>query len=112
VGTTKLIADLHRQALVAVDRNALRSLVAAADVLREDDTCVAGWIRVLAVEGLILVQEETPDGDVLVRRMPSRQDAESFVEYRMASYERMWDGCGCRIDYLAEWQGDTSDATS
>ncbi len=27
--------------------------------------------------------------------------ARRFVEDRMETYERMWDGCGCRIDYHA-----------
>ena len=24
-----------------------------------------------------------------------------FVDDRLAAYERMWDGCGCKIDYFA-----------
>jgi hypothetical protein len=102
VSTEKLVADLLRRGVVAVDRDTLRELIDAADVLREDDTHVAGWIRVLAVGDSILVQEETPKGEVLVRRMPSRDSAERFVDLRMQSYERMWDGCGCKVDYFAE----------
>lgn len=106
MSTEKLVADLHHSPVVAIDRDTLRELIDAADVLREDDTHLAGWIRVLAVGGSILVQEETPKGELLVRRMASRESADSFVDLRMQSYERMWDGCGCKVDYYAEWSSE------
>jgi len=107
VSTEKLVADLHHRGLVAIDRGTLLELIDAADVLREDDTHLAGWIRILAVGDSILVQEETPKGEVLVRRMPSRESADSFVDLRIQSYERMWDGCGCKVDYYAEWSDES-----
>lgn len=102
-----LIVGLHHNPLVTIDRNTLRELIDAAEVLREDDTHLAGWIRILAVGDSILVQEETPKGEVLVRRMPSRESAERFVGLRIQSYERMWDGCGCKVDYYAEWSDES-----
>ena len=53
----------------------------------------------LSVDGHIVIQEETPNGEVLLRRLDSRASAEQFVEGWLADYERMWDGCGCKIDY-------------
>jgi hypothetical protein len=102
VSIDDLIVGLHHSGLIAIDRDTLRELIDAAELLREDDTHLAGWIRVLALGGSILVQEETPKGEVLVRRMPSRDSAERFVDLRMQSYERMWNGCGCKVDYHAE----------
>jgi len=102
VSTEQLMADLRTRSLATIDRDTLSSLLDAAEVLRETDTCLAGWIRVIEIGGSVLVQEETPKGEVLVRRMASRESAERFVDLRMQSYERMWGGCGCRIDYLAE----------
>jgi hypothetical protein len=46
-----------------------------------------------------MVQEETPDRVVLTRRMATREAAEAFVNDRLEIYERMWDGCGCKINY-------------
>ena len=69
-------------------------LLETAEVLRQDNTCVAGWIRVLSFDGVILVQEETPDGNALARRMPSIEDANDFVDDRLGSLRtdvgRMW----------------------
>ena len=95
----ELIAHIEDIAIVALDADALPELLESADVVREDDTCVAGWIRILGISDHFVVQEQTPDGDILVRRLVSREAAEHFVEDRLNDYERMWDGCGCTIDY-------------
>lgn len=96
----ELVAKLQSPAPLPIDRETLIEILEAAEVLRQDDTCVAGWIRILSVDGVILVQEETPDGNALARRMPSIEDANDFVNDRLGSYERMWDGCGCKINYF------------
>jgi len=96
----ELVTKLQTQAPIPVDREILVGLLETAEVLRQDNTCVAGWIRVLSVDGVILVQEETPDGNALARRMLSIEDANDFVNDRLASYEGMWDGCGCKINYF------------
>jgi hypothetical protein len=96
----EFVAKLQSQAPIPVDRDILVGLLETADVLRQDNTCVAGWIRILSVDGAILVQEETPDGNALARRMPSIEDANKFVDDRLGTYERMWDGCGCKINYF------------
>ena len=96
----EMIAELHRWALISVDRDALKGLLDAAEIIRQDDTLVSGWIRILSVDGVVAVQEEIPNGNVLIRWMPSLEEANRFVEHRLGSYERMWDGCGCRIDYF------------
>jgi len=95
----ELVAKIKQQAIIALDGEALPVLLEAAEVIRADDTCVAGWIRILRINDHFAVQEQTPDGEVLVRRLISREAAERFVEDRLTDYERMWDGCGCKIDY-------------
>jgi hypothetical protein len=96
----EIVARLQSQAPLPIDHTTLVDLLEAAEVLRQDDTCISGWIRILSVHAAILVQEETPDRNALVRRMPTIEDAESFVNDRLATYERMWDGCGCKVDYF------------
>ncbi len=95
----ELVAQFEERAIIALDGEALPVLLEAADVIRADDTCVAGWIRILRINDHFAVQEQTPDGEILVRRLISREAAERFVEDRLNDYERMWDGCGCKIDY-------------
>jgi len=95
----ELVAQFEEWAVIALDGEALAELLEAAEVIRADDTCVAGWIRVLLINDHFAVQEQTPDGEILVRRLISREAVERFVEDRLNDYERMWDGCGCKIDY-------------
>ncbi len=94
-----MVEELRARALVVFDDVDLPVLLEASEIQRDVDTCLAGRIRILAVDGLTLVQEQTPEGDVLVRRVDTREAAEAFVEDRLATYERMWDGCGCKVDY-------------
>ncbi|MDX2437435.1 MAG: hypothetical protein QNL88_10335 [Acidobacteriota bacterium] len=97
----ELIAQIEKLGIIALDGVALPELLEKVEAVRADDTCVAGWIRILRINDYFTVQEQTPGGDVLVRRMVSREAAERFVEDRLNDYERMWDGCGCKIDYNA-----------
>ncbi len=89
------------KAIVAIGSEELEDLLGSAETVRESDTGISGSIRVLIVAGTAVVQEQTSAGELLLRRMPSTEDAKRFVEQRVAAYERMWDGCGCKIDYGA-----------
>lgn len=100
----ELREQIEKQAIIALDGEALSELLEAAEVVRADDTCVAGWIRILEIEGLYAVQEQTSEGEVLIRNLNSREAAERFIENRLTDYERMWDGCGCKIDYHGEFE--------
>ena len=77
----------------------LAGLLEAAELVREEDTCISGMIRIILLRNTVLVQEETPDREIVVRIRPTREAAEEFVDRRLETYERMWDGCGCKVDY-------------
>jgi len=95
----ELEEQIEQPAIIAIDGEALPDLLESTEVIRAVDTCVAGWIRILRIKGHFVVQEQTPEHEVLVRRLNSWESAERFVEDRLGDYERMWDGCGCKIDY-------------
>lgn len=75
-----------------------------ADTIRAD-TCLAGWIRILSLDGRIVVQEETPDRESILQRLDSMSAAAAFVDRGLADYERMWNGCGYKIDYFERAPG-------
>jgi sporulation-control protein spo0M len=99
VDARELIQRLDERAVVEIDRDELEVLLEVCETARAVDTGLAGWIRILFHDGEIVVQEETPERTVLVRRFDSAEEAEEFVERRLADYDRMWNGCGCKIDY-------------
>ena len=70
----------------------LDRLRASGETMRDDNTSVAGRIRILSLDGMFVVQEKTPQRRILVRVMPSLERAQSFVDDRLATYDKMWDG--------------------
>jgi hypothetical protein len=96
-----IVREVSKNAVVKIDCDELAVVLENAEVIRAEDTALAGWIRILSLDGQIVVQEETPEHDVLVRKLVSIDAAHEFVDRRLADYERMWDGCGCKIDYFA-----------
>lgn len=95
----EIIQKTQRGVVTEIDREELAALLEACDNSRAVDTRLAGWIRILTLEGQVVVQEETPEGEVLLRAFDSLEAAGAFVDSRLADYDRMWDGCGCKIDY-------------
>ncbi len=86
-------------AIVELTAGELNDLLAAGEVVREDDTKISGPIRIVSVDGVVAVQEQTPKNVILIRALSSLQDAQRLVEERLDTYDRMWDGCGCKVDY-------------
>ncbi|MFO8071244.1 MAG: hypothetical protein R6V85_05140 [Polyangia bacterium] len=79
----------------------LDGVVSAAEVLREEDTRLSGMIRVLELGGELVVAEQPIDrsGEALLHPIADRAAADQMVEARLEAYDRMWDGCGVKIDY-------------
>jgi hypothetical protein len=95
-----LLNRLQSAPRATLTRQELDDLLAAATIVREEDTCISGMLRILRLEnGTIVVQEETPKKEVLVRTRPSLEAAQEFISGRLEVYERMWDGCGCKVNY-------------
>jgi hypothetical protein len=88
----ELTSRLTSAPVVELTEVELDRLRTSAETMRDDDTTVAGRIRILSFDGMILVQEQTPQRHFLVRAMPSLERAHTFVDDRLAVYDKMWDG--------------------
>jgi hypothetical protein len=101
VSIPSLADDLRREKVVALPPEDLDSLLEASEVLREENTNLAGMLRILRHRDDVVCQEEHPDdGRILLRRMEDRAAADAFVDDRLETYDRMWDGCGCKVEYF------------
>jgi hypothetical protein len=87
-----LLGDLAERSPAPLAHQQLDELLEAAELIREENTGVAGPLRVLVLNGAILVQEQTPQRKLLLRTRPSLEEAMEFVDRRLEIYERMWDG--------------------
>jgi hypothetical protein len=90
--TAKLLSLLSGPSPVRLAAEEWATIVESAEVMREEDTGVAGKLRVLILDGTLYVQEQTPDRAVLLRPRPNLEEAMAFVDGRLQIYERMWDG--------------------
>ena len=92
---------LAEATVVELTPDELVELLTAADIVLEEDTKISGPIRVLSIDGATVVQEQTPKRVLLARSMRSVDDARQLVAERLETYDRMWDGCGCKVDYFS-----------
>jgi len=101
ISIKEILDEFKQSAVIPIERAELPHLLDQAVVVKEVDTNISGWIRILDLDGIIILEEETTEGEVLLRQFKSVEKAAALIEDRLATYERMWDGCGCRIDYHA-----------
>jgi hypothetical protein len=62
-------------------------------------TGVAGVLLIVDTPAGPAAVETPSDQEVVVRPLADADAVRRFVTDRLARYERMWEGCGCRIDY-------------
>jgi hypothetical protein len=65
-------------------------------------TQLAGELLIVrAGKDLVALEAPSPDARV-ARLLGDAAEARAFVQKRMEEYERMWDGCGVKVDYLGK----------
>ena len=77
----------------------LTDLLTSSCIVFEQDTHLRDFIRILKVQNLFYLQEKTNLGEIIIRRFDSEADALKLLNERMEIYDKMWDGCGCKINY-------------
>jgi hypothetical protein len=97
----KLISDLSDNPYIILDKNNLNLFLSQVKVLKEENTYLNDFIRILNFNDIICIQETSDKNEIIIRRMNSLKEAEDFVKDRLDFYERKWDGCGCKIDYYS-----------
>ncbi len=96
-------ADLERrlgdERVVPMPAPQWSALAGEFEEMERHATGVAGDLVIIRVgAGLAVVEESNPDERV-VRRLADEDEVRRFVSQRLEEYERMWDGCGCKIEY-------------
>ena len=96
-----ILGQLIRQKLTVLPAGDENKILRHFDIIDEEDTMISGPIRILTGEIGFVVMEYPNDGSgsIVLHLFSELAAAEHFVHERLATYERMWDGCGCKIDY-------------
>lgn len=91
--------EIKEKEYISISTLKLEELKKISELKLEKDTLISGYIRIFMHKKYYFFQETTPKGEILIRKFLDQVDAESLIEKRLNIYEKMWDGCGCKIDY-------------
>jgi hypothetical protein len=90
---------LRRQAVVRLPAAEWEAIAGVFEEVAHHHTVVAGSLVVIRVDGWLAAVEQPRPEERVVRRFDDEDARRAFVRERLEQYERMWDGCGCKVDY-------------
>ena len=99
MGIKEIIIRAKKEACLKINGKDLELLLSKCKVVEEKDTLVSGKLRLLMYQNNLLIQEKSNKGELLIRLMQNEVEANKFIDDRLETYDRMWDGCGCKVDY-------------
>jgi hypothetical protein len=86
--------------IIILSSNDLDTLISNLEIVFEKDTLIRDKIRILKLhDSAFLAQEQSAKEEILLRQFRTEERAKEFVLERLHIYDKMWDGCGCKIDY-------------
>jgi len=98
----ELTRRLEDEGVVSLKAEEWAGVADAFVEIERHDTHVAGDLVIVRTPaGPAAVEAPRPHQRV-IRRLADMDKVRRFVADRLATYERMWDGCGCKIDYLSK----------
>ncbi len=95
----ELITRVKKKACLKIDEKELELLLSKCKIVKEKDTLISGKLRLLNYQNNLLIQEQSNKGELFIRFMQNKAEANKFIDERLETYDRMWDGCGCKVDY-------------
>ena len=95
----KIVNATKKKNYSLIKEEDLKELLSQSKVIIEKDTLISDKIRLLKFEKELLIQEKTTKDEFIIRLMKTKKEAEDFIKQRLEIYDRMWDGCGCRVEY-------------
>jgi hypothetical protein len=95
INSVKKIKDL------IISEEELDELLSTSELLVEENTYMSDKIRLLKYRDQLILQEKTTKDEYIIRSMNTIEDAEKFINERLEIYNRMWDGCGCKVEYYS-----------
>lgn len=85
--------------ILVISNQELTELLKSSQIVYEQDTRLRDFIRVIQNGNFYLVQETTNTQEIILRKFDKKADAMKLVKERLEIYDKMWDGCGCKINY-------------
>ena len=95
----RIISSIKKKKYLIICEPELNELLSNAKIIIEENTYISDKIRLLKFEDDLIIQEKTTKNEYLIKNVKTKKEAEELIKERLDIYNRMWDGCGCRIDY-------------
>jgi hypothetical protein len=95
----QILSSVKSNPFIVLTKEELEIFLACSTVIKEVDTCLSDYLRILKYNDDIFIQEVSDKNEIILRKMNSLEEAELFFKERMDFYDRKWDGCGCKINY-------------
>jgi len=96
-----LLERLSSETIVQLEEKDWKVVADQFEELERHSTSISGDLLIVRLESVLAAVEQPTAGTKVVRRFSDRDEARRFVEQRLADYDRIWDGCGCKIDYYS-----------
>ena len=95
-----ILSKLAEGEILSFTSQEFREYLAEFMEVKHVDTRMKGNIYLLRKEDRCFIAESPDQDTIAMREVESLEAGETFVQKRLDTYDRMWDGCGCRIDYF------------
>jgi len=90
---------LKTEKYIVISANELAELLKSSKIVFEQDTRLRDYIRILQIDAHFILQETSNTGEMIIRSFENVIEAMNLVNDRLQIYDKMWDGCGCKINY-------------
>jgi hypothetical protein len=94
-----IISSAKEKKYLIISEPELNELLSQSNITIEENTYISDKIRLLQFEDELIIQEKTTKNEYLIRVMKTKKEAEELIKQRLEIYEKMWDGCGCKVEY-------------
>lgn len=95
----RIISSVKKNKYLIISEPELNELLSHSKMIIEENTYISDKIRLLKFNDDLILQEKTTKDEYLIRVMKSKKETEQLIKQRLEIYNRMWDGCGCKVDY-------------
>ncbi len=96
-----LLTEIGIEKVKVITADQLELLKNSVEIITERDTLISGIIRIMKIENTYILQETTNKSEIALRSFTSPESAMALLDERMEIYEKMWDGCGCKVNYYS-----------
>jgi hypothetical protein len=97
----EIVEALQSNIVVLDTQDNLRKTLSLTKLIKEVETVISKPIRILKYKKYFLTQETTPKNEIAYRLFSSFEEADKLLTDHLNTYEQMWNGCGCKVNYYS-----------